>query len=241
MADRVIVKQPNPQIAQPVAEQHNPIAMFEGDVVVMPYGYCTINKMTSGVIGKLKQDYLYPQYMFFDAGCGQTVLEFDQELPEDWEQVLDRISAEPFNDPELDAMLPPGVFEYSQSYPLNEQLITYIKCMQQYKASGVDDQYLNSLIVEQLEPYIDGDQSLDNIVVEDNNENTTSRVISRNVGGVVDGVVTPLRGGGELRSKQDSDGNDNASIGSSKSIVNSVLTWGGGKLLRIFRYTPYGR
>lgn len=45
MADCVIVKQPNPQITQPVAEQYNPIKMFDGEVVVMPYGYCTISEL----------------------------------------------------------------------------------------------------------------------------------------------------------------------------------------------------
>lgn len=156
MADCVIVKYPNPQITQQVAEQYNPIKMFDGEVVVMPYGYCTINKMTSGVVGKLKEDYLYPQYLFFDAGCGQTVLEFDQELPENWEQVYQKVANEPFEDPELDALLPDEVYQFEQAFTLDKQLETYIKNIQQYKETGIDDDYINSQIIPELIPYIEG-------------------------------------------------------------------------------------
>lgn len=167
MADCVIVKQPNPQITQPVAEQYNPIKMFDGEVVVMPYGYCTINKMTSGVVGKLKEDYLYPQYLFFDAGCGQTVLEFDQELPENWEQVYQKVANEPFEDPELDALLPDEVFQFEQAFTLDKQLETYIKNIQQYKETGIDDDYINSQIIPELIPYIEGQLPVEQLTVID--------------------------------------------------------------------------
>lgn len=170
MADCVIVKQPNPQITQPVAEQYNPIKMFDGEVVVMPYGYCTINKMTSGVVGKLKEDYLYPQYLFFDAGCGQTVLEFDQELPENWEQVYQKVANEPFEDPELDALLPGEVFQFEQAFTLDKQLETYIKNIQQYKETGIDDDYINSQIIPELIPYIEGQLAVDQLTVVDDTQ-----------------------------------------------------------------------
>lgn len=170
MADCVIVKQPNPQITQPVAEQYNPTKMFQGNVVVMPYGYCTINKMTSGVVGKLKEDYLYPQYLFFDAGCGQTVLEFDQQLPDDWEQVYQKVANEPFEDPELDALLPDEVFQFEQSFTLDKQLEAYIKNIQQYKETGIDDDYINSQIIPELVPYIEGQLPVEQLTVIDDSQ-----------------------------------------------------------------------
>lgn len=197
MADCVIVKQPNPQITQPVAEQYNPIKMFDGEVVVMPYGYCTINKMTSGVVGKLKEDYLYPQYLFFDAGCGQTVLEFDQELPENWEQVYQKVANEPFEDPELDALLPDEVFQFEQAFTLDKQLETYIKNIQQYKETGIDDDYINSQIIPELIPYIEGQLPVEQLTVIDDTQeaviNQGMRVISRTVDG---GIIVNLGGGG---------------------------------------------
>lgn len=196
MADCVIVKQPNPQITQPVAEQYNPIKMFDGEVVVMPYGYCTINKMTSGVVGKLKEDYLYPQYLFFDAGCGQTVLEFDQELPENWEQVYQKVANEPFEDPELDALLPDEVFQFEQAFTLDKQLETYIKNIQQYKETGIDDDYINSQIIPELIPYIEGQMPVEQLTVVDDTQeaviNQGMRVISRTVDG---GIIVNLGGG----------------------------------------------
>lgn len=176
MADCVIVKQPNPQITQPVAEQYNPTKMFQGNVVVMPYGYCTINKMTSGVVGKLKEDYLYPQYLFFDAGCGQTVLEFDQQLPDDWEQVYQKVANEPFEDPELDALLPGEVFQFEQSFTLDKQLEAYIKNIQQYKETGIDDDYINSQIIPELVPYIEGQLPVEQLTV---NDDTQEAVINK--------------------------------------------------------------
>ena len=176
MADCVIVKQPNPQITQPVAEQYNPTKMFQGNVVVMPYGYCTINKMTSGVVGKLKEDYLYPQYLFFDAGCGQTVLEFDQQLPDDWEQVYQKVANEPFEDPELDALLPGEVFQFEQSFTLDKQLEAYIKNIQQYKETGIDDDYINSQIIPELVPYIEGQLPVELLTV---NDDTQEAVINK--------------------------------------------------------------
>lgn len=199
MADCVIVKYPNPQITQPVAEQYNPIKMFDGEVVVMPYGYCTINKMTSGVVGKLKEDYLYPQYLFFDAGCGQTVLEFDQELPENWEQVYQKVANEPFEDPELDALLPDEVFQFEQAFTLDKQLETYIKNIQQYKETGIDDDYINSQIIPELIPYIEGQLPVEQLTVIDDTQeaviNQGMRVISRTVDG---GIIVNL-GGGEFK------------------------------------------
>ncbi len=196
MADCVIVKQPNPQITQPVAEQYNPIKMFDGEVVVMPYGYCTINKMTSGVVGKLKEDYLYPQYLFFDAGCGQTVLEFDQELPENWEQVYQKVANEPFEDPELDALLPDEVFQFEQAFTLDKQLETYIKNIQQYKETGIDDDYINSQIIPELIPYIEGQLPVEQLTVVDDTQeaviNQGMRVISITVDG---GIIVNLGGG----------------------------------------------
>lgn len=181
MADCVIIKQPNPQITQPVAEQYNPTKMFQGNVVVMPYGYCTINKMTSGVVGKLKEDYLYPQYLFFDAGCGQTVLEFDQQLPDDWEQVYQKVANEPFEDPELDALLPGEVFQFEQSFTLDKQLEAYIKNIQQYKETGIDDDYINSQIIPELVPYIEGQLPVEQLTV---NDDTQEAVINKGVSSI---------------------------------------------------------
>ena len=194
MADCVIVKQPNPQITQPVAEQYNPIKMFDGEVVVMPYGYCTINKMTSGVVGKLKEDYLYPQYLFFDAGCGQTVLEFDQELPENWEQVYQKVANEPFEDPELDALLPDEVFQFEQAFTLDKQLETYIKNIQQYKETGIDDDYINSQIIPELIPYIEGQLPVEQLTVIDDTQEADIGRYAPSPG--VDGIVSVNLGGG---------------------------------------------
>lgn len=197
MADCVIVKQPNPQITQPVAEQYNPIKMFDGEVVVMPYGYCTINKMTSGVVGKLKEDYLYPQYLFFDAGCGQTVLEFDQELPENWEQVYQKVANEPFEDPELDALLPDEVFQFEQAFTLDKQLETYIKNIQQYKETGIDDDYINSQIIPELIPYIEGQLPVEQLTVIDDAQEA---VINRGAPSIsispIGEIIVNLGGGG---------------------------------------------
>lgn len=197
MADCVIVKQPNPQITQPVAEQYNPIKMFDGEVVVMPYGYCTINKMTSGVVGKLKEDYLYPQYLFFDAGCGQTVLEFDQELPENWEQVYQKVANEPFEDPELDALLPDEVFQFEQAFTLDKQLETYIKNIQQYKETGIDDDYINSQIIPELIPYIEGQMPVEQLTVVDDTQEADIGWYALSPG--VDGIVSVNLGGGNSR------------------------------------------
>lgn len=197
MADCVIVKQPNPQITQPVAEQYNPIKMFDGEVVVMPYGYCTINKMTSGVVGKLKEDYLYPQYLFFDAGCGQTVLEFDQELPENWEQVYQKVANEPFEDPELDALLPDEVFQFEQAFTLDKQLETYIKNIQQYKETGIDDDYINSQIIPELIPYIEGQLPVEQLtVIDDAQEAVINRGMRAPSITVDGGIIVNLGGGG---------------------------------------------
>ena len=199
MADCVIVKQPNPQITQPVAEQYNPIKMFDGEVVVMPYGYCTINKMTSGVVGKLKEDYLYPQYLFFDAGCGQTVLEFDQELPENWEQVYQKVANEPFEDPELDALLPDEVFQFEQAFTLDKQLETYIKNIQQYKETGIDDDYINSQIIPELIPYIEGQMPVEQLTVVDDAQEAVINQGMRAPSTTVDGGIIVNLGGGNSR------------------------------------------
>lgn len=199
MADCVIVKQPNPQITQPVAEQYNPIKMFDGEVVVMPYGYCTINKMTSGVVGKLKEDYLYPQYLFFDAGCGQTVLEFDQELPENWEQVYQKVANEPFEDPELDALLPDEVFQFEQAFTLDKQLETYIKNIQQYKETGIDDDYINSQIIPELIPYIEGQMPVEQLTVVDDTQEAVINQGMRISSITVDGGIIVNPGGGNSR------------------------------------------
>ena len=197
MADCVIVKQPNPQITQPVAEQYNPTKMFQGNVVVMPYGYCTINKMTSGVVGKLKEDYLYPQYLFFDAGCGQTVLEFDQQLPDDWEQVYQKVANEPFEDPELDALLPGEVFQFEQSFTLDKQLEAYIKNIQQYKETGIDDDYINSQIIPELVPYIEGQLPVELLTV---NDDTQEAVINKGAPSISPyGELVVNLGGGNSR------------------------------------------
>ena len=231
MADCVIVKQPNPQITQPVAEQYNPIKMFDGEVVVMPYGYCTINKMTSGVVGKLKEDYLYPQYLFFDAGCGQTVLEFDQELPENWEQVYQKVANEPFEDPELDALLPDEVFQFEQAFTLDKQLETYIKNIQQYKETGIDDDYINSQIIPELIPYIEGQLPVEQLTVVDDTQEADIGWYAPSPG--VDGIVSVNLGGGGIQENSCS----------TNLQINSITQERERELFKrtVYRETPYGK
>lgn len=158
MACIVTVKQPNPQITQDVAQQHNPTNMYQS-LMIMPFGYCSYLKKTSGLVGKLKDDYLYPQHLFSDGGCGQLVMEFDQPLPENWEQIFLEVANEPFEDPELNAMLPNEVFDYQQAFTVEKQFKTYIENVRRYKQSNIDDNYLNSYIIPELVPYVDGEQS----------------------------------------------------------------------------------
>ncbi len=145
----VEVIQPNPYINQPTAEQHNPISMFNGDVKVMPFGYVTVNKLTSGCVGKLNDEYIYPPYLFYDGGCGQTCMIFDQSLPDDWTETLEQIMSEPFNDPELDQFLP-DLGEYDDNWDDQIAIDLYNTLIEQYLNSGIHDDYLSSLVIDDV-------------------------------------------------------------------------------------------
>ena len=153
----------------------------------------------NGIVGKLKEDYLYPQYLFFDAGCGQTVLEFDQELPENWEQVYQKVANEPFEDPELDALLPDEVFQFEQAFTLDKQLETYIKNIQQYKETGIDDDYINSQIIPELIPYIEGQMPVEQLTVVDDAQEAVINQGMRMPSITADGGIIVNLGGGEFK------------------------------------------
>lgn len=186
--------------------------------------------MTSGVVGKLKEDYLYPQYLFFDAGCGQTVLEFDQELPENWEQVYQKVANEPFEDPELDALLPDEVFQFEQAFTLDKQLETYIKNIQQYKETGIDDDYINSQIIPELIPYIEGQMPVEQLTVVDDAQEAVINQGMRAPSITVDGgIIVNL--GGRIQENSCSTNLQINSITQERELFKRTA----------YRETPYGK
>lgn len=88
-------KLPNPAIKKTGIKKSVPLNMFE-TLTVMPYSYPTVCAMSTGLVGKLNPNYTYPMHMFFDVGCGQTVIEFDQDLPDDITDRLKQIDTSDF-------------------------------------------------------------------------------------------------------------------------------------------------
>ena len=61
--------------------------------------------MTTGLTGKLRDDFLYPYQLFFDIGCGLTVLEFD-DLPNNVNELLADLDLSGFCDEEIESAFP---------------------------------------------------------------------------------------------------------------------------------------
>ena len=97
---------PNPTMRKFEAKRFSPLQMFENDTVaVMPYSYVTSNANITGLVGKLRSNYIYPYHVFFDIGCGQTVLEFE-DLPDNVSEILKDIDLSEFNSSDIEDEFP---------------------------------------------------------------------------------------------------------------------------------------
>lgn len=145
---------PNPYINQQLADQRNPLAMYQGNIVVMPYGFATINKQTTGVVGKLRDDYCYPPYLFYDVGCGHTVMIFDDQLNIDSQkvnEVIDQVNNEMnlWCDQELDDHLP-DTSQYNEIIDPHEVKNIYTRVLKKFVQSGIKDPFVQTRIIPEI-------------------------------------------------------------------------------------------
>ena len=106
-----------------------------------------------------------------------------------------KVANEPFEDPELDALLPDEVFQFEQAFTLDKQLETYIKNIQQYKETGIDDDYINSQIIPELIPYIEGQMPVEQLTVVDDAQEAVINQGMRAPSATADGGIIVNLGG----------------------------------------------
>ena len=99
------VKQPNPLVSYEVGNAFNPSKMYK-EGYVLPNSYCTINTQTTGVVGRIDTQYIYPLGLIGDCGDGTLVLNYDSaDIPENIDQIISDLDKN-YQDDELDSLLP---------------------------------------------------------------------------------------------------------------------------------------
>lgn len=144
-----------------------------------------------------------------------------------------KVANEPFEDPELDALLPDEVFQFEQAFTLDKQLETYIKNIQQYKETGIDDDYINSQIIPELIPYIEGQLPVEQLTVIDDTQEAVINQGMRAPSITVDGGIIVNLGEGGIQENSCS----------TNLQINSITQERERELFKrtVYRETPYGK
>lgn len=132
------IKQPNPLITNQIGNAFNPSKMYtEG--YVLPNSYCTINTQTTGVVGKIDLQYVYPLGLIGDCGDGTLVLNYDSaDIPENIDQIISEIDKN-YSDQEVDKLLPDNLSQYDNESHIS--LGQALKIVDFIEANCSDDFY----------------------------------------------------------------------------------------------------
>ena len=123
------VETPNPHITKEVANYYNPVKMYTSGEV-LPLSYTTINNCTTGIVGEINLDYMYPLHAIQDCGCGVHVMIYDDgDIPEDIDNIIESLE-DNYIDDELDSMLP-DLSQYDDSSTVTvDQALKVVECLE---------------------------------------------------------------------------------------------------------------
>lgn len=135
------VKRPNSLISNEIGNAFNPSKMYK-EGYVLPNSYCTINTQTTGVVGKINTEYVYPLGLIGDCGDGTLVLNYNStDIPENIDQIISEIDKN-YNDEELDDLLPNDLSQYDNESHIS--LDQALKIVDFIEANCDDDFYSQS-------------------------------------------------------------------------------------------------